>query len=130
MKPFIWLAVVLNMLLPGRSAMANELVLSCDNNDAFNSTFQVDTKAGRVVHLTSLNKATGESWTVNLPLKTLYQEPGWIVFSDNSLAAEDRMVVIDSLNLNSLTIISKTMVTDIKDDSPDMIFRCSITNKR
>ncbi len=38
------------MLLPGLSAMATELVHSCDNNDAFNSTFQIDTKAGRVVH--------------------------------------------------------------------------------
>jgi len=39
------------------------------------------------------------------------------------------MVVVDSLNLNTLTIISKTMVADVKDDSPDMIFRCTITNK-
>ena len=110
--------------------MATELVLSCDNNEEFNSTFQVDTKTGRVVHLTSLNKITGQVWTVNGRLKTLYQEPGWIVFSDHSLAVEDRMVVVDSLNLNTLTIISKTMVADVKDDSPDMIFRCTITNKR
>lgn len=130
MKPFTFLAVVLTMLLPGLSAMATELVLSCDNNEEFNSTFQVDTKTGRVVHLTSLNKITGQVWTVNGRLKTLYQEPGWIVFSDHSLAVEDRMVVVDSLNLNTLTIISKTMVADVKDDSPDMIFRCTITNKR
>ena len=40
-----------NVLTAARlSAMATELVLSCDNNDAFNSTFQIDTKAGRVVH--------------------------------------------------------------------------------
>ena len=58
MKPFTFLAVVLTMLLPGLSAMATELVLSCDNNEEFNSTFQVDTKTGRVVHLTSLNKIT------------------------------------------------------------------------
>jgi len=50
MKPFTFLAVVLTMLLPGLSAMATELVLSCDNNEEFNSTFQVDTKTGRVVH--------------------------------------------------------------------------------
>ena len=39
------------------------------------------------------------------------------------------MVVVDSLNLNTLMIISKTMGGDVKDDSPDLIFRCTITNK-
>ena len=120
------LIVLLNMLLFSRPVMANAVVLSCTNNDGFNSRFQVDPKAGRVVHLSSYDPVDGQSWNnLNVQLQTLHHEPGWIVVSDNSVIS-DRMLVVDSLNLTTLTLISKIMIPDAKNDLPGEIYKCVI----